>query len=232
MSDARAEILRRISEALTDIPPSEATSRERGEGPSVPRAYRRLGQAAFGDTEYPQVLERFVERVTEYRATVERVRAGDLSATVAAACRTLAVRRLAVPGDLPEEWLFGAAAGGVAVLRDGPAGALPTHELDRCQAVLTGCAVALAETGTIILDGGRAQGRRALTLVPDLHFCVVREDQVVDLVPEAMAQLGDTVRQEGSPLTLISGPSATSDIELDRVEGVHGPRTLHVFLVD
>lgn len=250
MSDARSGILRRISQALLDVHPPDASSRERPVGHDVPRTYRRVGEAAHGDAAHDGVLQRFVERVTEYRATVERVRAGDLSATVAAACRSLAVRRLAVPGDLPEEWLSGAAAGGVEVLRGGPfdhgnapgplagphspphTGALPIHELDRCQAVLTGCAVAVAETGTIILDGGYAQGRRALTLVPDLHFCVVRADQVVDLVPEAMAQLGDTVRQEGSPLTLISGPSATSDIELDRVEGVHGPRTLHVFLVD
>ncbi|MCK5650870.1 MAG: hypothetical protein KAJ42_05830, partial [Gemmatimonadetes bacterium] len=170
MSDARSEILRRIGQALLDVHPPDASSRERPVGHDVPRTYRRVGEAAHGDEAHDGVLQRFVERVTEYRATVERVRAGDLSATVAAACRSLAVRRLAVPGDLPEEWLSGAAAGGVEVLRDGlfdhgsapgpharpPAGALPTHELDRCQAVLTGCAIAVAETGTIILDGGRA----------------------------------------------------------------------------
>ena len=257
MSDARSEILGRIGDALSDVDPVDALSidapsREpwKGSDPTgVPRAYRRVGEATPGHEGHREVVERFVERVTEYRATVERVRGEDLSATVAAACRSLQVRRLAVPGDLPEGWLS-ELKGGVEVLRDGrsdhgnaPAptpepdlgpdtGPLSIHDLDQCQAVLTGCAVAVAETGTIILDGGCAQGRRVLTLVPDLHFCVVRTDQVVDLVPEGMARLKERVREGGSPLTLISGPSATSDIELDRVEGVHGPRTLHVFLVD
>ncbi len=255
MSEARAEILGRIGRALagvvpvaappTDAPSVEADAREAEAGRDVPRRYRRVGEAEAGAATHHRVLERFVERVTEYRATVNRVGAGELSGAIAGACRSLAVRRLAVPGDVASAWL--AELGDeVQVVRDGAierggapdmdpdplTGALTTEELDRCQGILTGCAVAVAETGTIILDGGRAQGRRALTLVPDVHFCVVRADQVVDLVPEAMAELGDTVRQEGSPLTLISGPSATSDIELDRVEGVHGPRTLHVFLVD
>jgi L-lactate dehydrogenase complex protein LldG len=107
---------------------------------------------------------------------------------------------------------------------------LSVQELDGLDGALTGCAVAIAETGTFVLDGGSGQGRRALTLVPDLHVCVVREDQVVGLVPQAVEQLGDAVRA-GRPLTFVSGPSATSDIELDRVEGVHGPRVLHVVLV-
>ena len=108
--------------------------------------------------------------------------------------------------------------------------ALSVRELDELDGALTGCAVAIAETGTFVLDGGAGQGRRALTLVPDLHICVVREDQVVGLVPEAVGKLEDAVRT-GRPLTFVSGPSATSDIELDRVEGVHGPRVLHVVLV-
>ena len=230
MSDARVEILRRIGQALTDSPSMGGSARERPEGNDVPREYRRVGEAIHGDAAHDGVLDRFVERVSEYRATVERVGGTELPAAVAAACRSLQVRRLVVPGDLPEGWLS-EVEGGVDVLRDGP-GPLSIHDLDRCQGILTGCAVAVAETGTIILDGGYAQGRRALTLVPDLHFCVVRVDQVVDLVPEAMARLRDTVTEGGSPLTLISGPSATSDIELDRVEGVHGPRTLLIFLVD
>jgi L-lactate dehydrogenase complex protein LldG len=107
---------------------------------------------------------------------------------------------------------------------------LSVAQLDGLDGALTGCAVAIAETGTFVLDGGPGQGRRALTLVPDLHICVVREDQVVGLVPEAVRELEDAVRA-GRPLTFVSGPSATSDIELDRVEGVHGPRVLHVVLV-
>jgi len=97
--------------------------------------------------------------------------------------------------------------------------------------VLTGCALGIAQTGTIVLDSGRAQGRRALTLLPDYHLCVVREGQIVGLVPEAFASLQDTIKAEGRPVTFISGPSATSDIELNRVEGVHGPRTLEVLIV-
>jgi L-lactate dehydrogenase complex protein LldG len=104
---------------------------------------------------------------------------------------------------------------------------LSVPELDALDGALTGCAVAIADVGAFVLDGGEGQGRRALTLVPDLHICVVREDQVVGVVPEAVRQLEGAVRA-GRPLTFVAGPSATSDIELDRVEGVHGPRVLHV----
>ena len=121
----------------------------------------------------------------------------------------------------------GRAAGGLELVEDA---GLSVQQLDELDGALTGCAVAIAETGTFVLDGGAGQGRRALTLVPDLHVCVVREDQVVGLVPEAVGELEDAVRA-GRPLTFVSGPSATSDIELDRVEGVHGPRVLHVVLV-
>ena len=119
------------------------------------------------------------------------------------------------------------ATGGLELVEDD---GLSVQELDELDGALTGCAVAIAETGTFVLDGGAGQGRRALTLVPDLHICVVREDQVVGLVPEAVRELEEAVRA-GRPLTFVSGPSATSDIELDRVEGVHGPRVLHVVLV-
>jgi L-lactate dehydrogenase complex protein LldG len=159
-------------------------------------------------------------------------------AGVAAAVRRIAAeagaRRIGIPADLPDEWRPNvtdgdrAAGGGrLELVQDD---ALSVRQLDQLDGALTGCAVAIAETGTFVLDGGVGQGRRALTLVPDLHICVVREDQVVGLVPEAVIQLEEAVRA-GRPLTFVSGPSATSDIELDRVEGVHGPRVLHVVLV-
>ena len=128
---------------------------------------------------------------------------------------------MVVPDGVPHDWLV---ADGVERVPDSPP--LSSDDLDRIDAVLTGCALAIAETGTIVLDGGPDQGRRALTLVPDHHLCVVRADQVVDDVSAAVAAL-DPRR----PLTWISGPSATSDIELRRVEGVHGPRHLYVLLV-
>jgi L-lactate dehydrogenase complex protein LldG len=129
-----------------------------------------------------------------------------------------------VPRGLPDSWL----PGDLDTVRDEPA--LSARELDGVDAVVTGAAAAIAVTGTIVLDHTAGQGRRALTLVPDLHVCVVTEDQVVGDVPEAIAALQTSVRS-GRPLTWISGPSATSDIELARVEGVHGPRTLRVILV-
>jgi L-lactate dehydrogenase complex protein LldG len=108
---------------------------------------------------------------------------------------------------------------------------LTYQQLDESDGVLTGCALGIAQTGTIVLDDGAHQGRRALTLLPDYHLCVVYEDQIVDLVPEAITRLHEAVQQR-RPITFISGPSATSDIELSRVEGVHGPRTLHVLVVN
>jgi L-lactate dehydrogenase complex protein LldG len=135
------------------------------------------------------------------------------------------VRRLVVPADLPEGW----APAGVALLRDP---GLTNEQLDESDGVLTGCALGIAQTGTIVLDGGPGQGRRAITLLPDYHLCVVRADQVVGLVPEAVERLGAVARDPRRPITWISGPSATSDIELNRVEGVHGPRTLEVLIVD
>ena len=138
-------------------------------------------------------------------------------------CREAGAERLAVPGDLPDEWRPNATE---LVTDDG----LDAQTLATLDGALTGCALAIAETGTIVLDGGDGQGRRALSLVPDYHLCVVEADAIVATVPEAIRELEPAVK-EGRPLTFISGPSATSDIELTRVEGVHGPRTLHVVVL-
>lgn len=171
---------------------------------TIPRGYRTATQVA-------DLVGLFAERVDDYRAVVHVLPAAEVPGKVA---ELVAGRRMVVPDGLPKEWQVpGAVAGGSVA------------ELDGADGVVTGCAVAIAETGTIVLDSGPGQGRRAQTLVPDYHLCVVRADQIVAGVPEAVARL-DPVR----PLTWISGPSATSDIELNRVEGVHGPRTLEVII--
>jgi L-lactate dehydrogenase complex protein LldG len=210
---AREAILARIRHALAAAPP-------RGQS-GVPRNYARTRPQA-------DLLEHFVERVEDYRAVVNRVTPAELPDAIATACARYGVRSIVVPADAPQEWT--SELGGVEVARDGDAGSatvLGTAEIEEFDAVLTGVAVGVAETGTIVLDCGPRQGRRVLTLLPDVYVCVVHSGQVVDDVPQAVAGL-DPQR----PLTFISGPSATSDIELDRVEGVHGPRTLHVLLVE
>jgi L-lactate dehydrogenase complex protein LldG len=178
----------------------------------IPRDYRPRGEFPPGA---PELLELLTDRLVDYKATVLRSTMDDLPATVARAVPAGA--RFVLPPGLPAEWVVPG-----AVVDPGD---LTPHDLDAFDGVLTTCTVAAAETGTIALDGSEGQGRRAITLVPDLHVCVVRADQVVQTVPEMIARL-DPHR----PLTLISGPSATSDIELIRVEGVHGPRTLVVVL--
>jgi L-lactate dehydrogenase complex protein LldG len=204
VSAARQEILRRIRTALSDRP--EATP--------VRREYRQAS-GAVGDPDL------FAERVIDYRANVRRCAEPEVAATLAAALADRGARRVVVPVGFPTQWLAG--IGELAVADEPPLG---TADLDRLDGVVTTCAVAVAETGTIVLDAGAGQGRRALSLVPDYHLAVVRAGQIVATVPDAVAAL-DPVR----PLTWISGPSATSDIELSRVEGVHGPRTLEVLLV-
>jgi L-lactate dehydrogenase complex protein LldG len=204
---ARDAVLGRIRTALG---PEAAAA-------DVPRAYRGPGAVPADG-----VVERFCERVAEYRATVTRVAAGDLLGTVAELCRARGARRIAVPPGGPGD------VADVDVVVDEPP--LSPHALDELDGVLTGSALAIAETGTIVLDGGERSGRRALTLVPDWHMCVVEEASIVAGVPDAVAALAEAAA-DGRPITLVSGPSATSDIELDRVEGVHGPRTLDVIVV-
>lgn len=214
---AKEEILRRIQGALDRAPGSQ-------EAADVPasRAYRTTSEDS-----HDQIVAQFAERVAEYRALVHRVASAELSRAIDEACRRRQVRRLVVPEDAPDDWL----PGHVEILRDARIDPLTNDQLDGSDGVLTGCTLGIAQTGTIILDGGPTQGRRAVSLLPDYHLCIVFERQIVALVPEAIARLRDSVRQAGRPITLISGPSATSDIELNRVEGVHGPRTLEVLLV-
>jgi L-lactate dehydrogenase complex protein LldG len=208
-NDARAAVLARITAALDGAQPP----------PEPPRAYR-----STDDRERSETVDLFAERVAEYNATVRRVAEAGIAAAVAEICDAEGARRLGVPPDLPAAWRPET----IELVEDG---ALTPRDLDGLDGALTGCAVAIAETGTFVLDGGPAQGRRALTLVPDLYVCVVLGEQVVGIVPEAVARLEPAVRARRA-VTFVSGPSATSDIELDRVEGVHGPRVLHVLVVD
>jgi L-lactate dehydrogenase complex protein LldG len=173
--------------------------------PKVPRDYHGPGAAA------PDV-DLFCERVADYKATVHRTTPDDLAALIKTVCAAHGATRL---------------AGTIGGFEDA---SLDARELDALDGVVTGCALGIAETGTIVLDGAEASGRRALTLVPDLHLCVIYEEQIVATVPDAVDRLAEAARA-GRPITLVSGPSATSDIELDRVEGVHGPRRLEVLVV-
>lgn len=203
---ARDVVLARIRAALADRPPAVA----------IPRDYQQSLPPG------PAIAELFVERVSDYRATVHRTTAAGLTACIAAVLAARGAVRLVTPAGIPDAWLAG-----IQVERVGDDPPLALRDLDRLDGVITGCAVAIAETGTIVLDGGPDQGRRAFSLLPDLHICVVRASQVVGSVPEALARLSPS-----RPQTWISGPSATSDIELERVEGVHGPRLLDVIFVE
>jgi iron-sulfur cluster protein len=204
----RETVLARVRAAIAGAPPADGR----------PRDYRTEDSRSR-----EEVVALFAERVADYRASVHRTGPDGVAALVASVCAEHGVERLGLAPDVPAEWR----PDGVELVEDD---GLAPAELDTLGGALTGCAVGIAETGSFVLDGGPGQGRRALSLVPDLHVCVVREDQVVGLVPEAVARLDQSVR-EGRPLTFVSGPSATSDIELNRVEGVHGPRILHVLLL-
>jgi L-lactate dehydrogenase complex protein LldG len=202
---AREEVLARIRGALGADPSA----------PPVPRTYREQGTYAAGA---PELVLQLVDRLEDYRATVVRSAADDsIGQAVANALAALEIGQSVAPSGTPRGWTSWLAE---VVMDDG---SLDARALDRIPAVVTGSIVAVAETGTIVLDGGELCGRRAITLVPDTHVCVVRVQDIVETVPEGLQRV-DPHR----PLTFISGPSATSDIELSRVEGVHGPRTLIV----
>ncbi|MET9968518.1 LUD domain-containing protein [Streptomyces sp. NPDC006356] len=210
---SRERILGRVRRALADAAPEQVPYEQ-----AVPRDYLR----EHGERSVEQTVELLAENLADYRAIVHRCTPADLAATIAGMLAARGAKTVLVPPGLEPDWLAAADAERIADRAEST-----PDELDRIDSVVTACAVAVAETGTIVLDGSPDQGRRRITLVPDHHICVVRvPEQVVSSVPQALERL-DPAR----PLTWISGPSATSDIELDRVEGVHGPRTLEVVLV-
>jgi L-lactate dehydrogenase complex protein LldG len=210
---SRERILGRVRRALADVGQDE-----RPYDQAVARDYLR----EHGERSVEQTVDLLAENLADYRAIVHRCTADDLPATIAGMLAARGAKTVAVPPGLDPGWLAASDAERIPDRAENT-----PHELDQVDSVVTACAVAVAETGTIVLDGSADQGRRRITLVPDHHICVVRvPEQVVSSVPQALERL-DPAR----PLTWISGPSATSDIELDRVEGVHGPRTLEVVLV-
>jgi len=211
---ARADVLRRIREAKGGAASAEAV---RAGWSTIERRYRR-------EATRPReaMLELLEDRLRDYDAQV--VRAGDSKVADAAARMLLErrVRRMVVPAGLRAEWL----PGGVEFVVDERLAAV---ELNAVDGVMTGATLAIAETGTLVLQSVAGQGRRAVTLVPDYHLCVVRMEDVVETVPEAMGRLQATA---GLATTFVSGPSATADIEMTRIKGVHGPRFLDVILID
>jgi L-lactate dehydrogenase complex protein LldG len=212
--NAREEVLARIAAAHSAAPPPDLPYDD------ISREYRTTS-----DSSAAALTELLIDRLVDYRALVRQCSGDDLAGTVADALTDRRAHTVVVPSGLDSSWTAGFSG---SVLTDGLLADYQRtiSELDSVDGVITGCAVAIAETGTLILDGSAGQGRRVLTLIPDYHLCVVLPDQIVADVPQALARLAAT-----RPLTMISGPSATSDIELNRVEGVHGPRTLEVIIV-
>jgi len=212
--NAREEVLARIAAAHSAAPPPVLPYEQ------IDREYRTTSDAS---TE--ALTELLIDRLVDYRALVRRCSVDDLAATIAAALTDRGIQTIVVPSGLNSSWMESLS---VDVVTEGlsPDDQITVAQLEGSDGVITGCAVAIAETGTLILDGSAGQGRRVLTLIPDYHLCVVFPDQIVADVPQGLARLEAT-----RPLTMISGPSATSDIELNRVEGVHGPRTLEVIIV-
>jgi L-lactate dehydrogenase complex protein LldG len=212
--NARDEVLARIAVAHRAAPPPDLPYEE------ISRDYRTTS-----DFSAEALTELLIDRLVDYRALVRQCSPDDLAAAIADTLGQRSPQTVVAPAGLDLSWTASISA---QVITDGSAtdDQLSVSDLDAADGVVTGCAVAIAETGTLILDGSAGQGRRVLTLIPDYHLCVVFPDQIVADVPQALARLEAT-----RPLTMISGPSATSDIELNRVEGVHGPRTLEVIIV-
>ncbi len=217
---ARDDVLGRIADAHRLAPPPDLAYAD------LARDYRR--DDAGPEDGAPELVEVLVDRLLDYKALVRRTTPDGLVSAVVEALRERGARSIAVPDGLDASWHAAARDAGVEVVPDpGADGPLSVDALDHVDGVLTRCALAVAATGTLVLDGTAGQGRRVVTLVPDYHLCVVEARQVCADVPQALARLEPT-----RPTTMISGPSATSDIELNRVEGVHGPRTLEVIVVE
>jgi L-lactate dehydrogenase complex protein LldG len=218
-SAARAEILARIQAARSGLPPAVTVPRDyRGPGAAAGAEAAAAGAGAANWSCWPDLL---ADRLADYGALVRRAQAAEAPAAIAAVLSEHGARRIAVPAGLPADWIAA-----LPEPRPDPP-RLEIAELAAVDAVITSVTVAVAQTGTLVLDHGPGQGRRELTLVPDVHLALVAPDRIVAAVPDAVAALDPR-----SPLTWISGPSATSDIELNRVQGVHGPRTLIVIILD
>lgn len=215
--NARDEVLRRVREATKDVTETRPEV-------DVPVDWTYGRPLATAD-----VLADFVEKVEDYKATVTRCSRQEVGQALVSALQNLGATSVVVPGGFPTEWTDALSAAGMVLHSDEPT--LTHAQLNVIDAMVSTCAVAMADSGTIALDHSEGQGRRALSLLPDRHICVVRSDQVVSDVPEGIARLAPALRGH-RPVTWLSGGSATSDIELSRVEGVHGPRHLSVVLVD
>jgi L-lactate dehydrogenase complex protein LldG len=216
-ASAKDEILSRIKNALRDVPADE-----KPEQVVVERNYRQQS------TESPaEIVKLFIDRLEDYNASVHHIQQAEIATIVGDLYKKYALSHLVMATDVPQEWV----PEGVEAWRDEQMQLTNEQIGESNSAVLTGCALAIAQTGTIVLAGGATQGRRALSLLPDYAFCVVREEQIVELVTEGIKQLEEAVIKRHEPITFISGPSATADIELSRVVGVHGPRHLDVLIV-
>jgi L-lactate dehydrogenase complex protein LldG len=198
MNEAKRIILDKIRKTLKDVPDEEKPA-----DVPISREYRTHGSRSSEER-----VSLFIERLSEYKAAVKRVDQNKLAEVITECCTSEKVEKLVVPEGFPQKWI----PDGITLLIDEIKSPLSHQELNHADAVISTCALTIAQTGTIILDAGPGQGRRALTLLPDYHLCIVREGQIVELVPEGFAQMESIVKEEGPPVTMFSGPSATSDI--------------------
>jgi L-lactate dehydrogenase complex protein LldG len=216
MNNSKKEILNNIRRAIIDVPETEQP-----DDIEIERTYRREGFLYEN-----KIVELFKKRVGEYQATIRQVEQTEIVNAIDESCQRENIKNLVIPEGFRADFL----PASVKPLFDLSENPLSNRDLDESDGVVTTCAYAVAQTGTIILDAGKGQGRRALTLIPDYHLCLVHQDQILHLISEGFTALEESIKVERRPVTFISGPSATSDIELSRVEGVHGPRRLDVII--